>query len=65
MNPTTDLPKLAAPAMRALQSINVVMLRDLMHFTRTEIADLHGMGPDALAKLDMALAEAGLEYKRG
>lgn len=58
----TPLPKLAAPAQRALNSIKVNCLEDLSRHTAREIEDLHGMGTNALKKISDALAEAGLQF---
>jgi hypothetical protein len=58
----SDLPKLASPAQRALASIRVSTLKQLSRHTREDIAALHGMGPNALMKLDAALADAGLSF---
>lgn len=59
----TPLPKLAAPALRALDSVDVTCLEELAEFTYQQIADLHGMGPNALGKLKEALKAAKLEFK--
>jgi hypothetical protein len=63
-SPVTELPKLAAPAKRALVSVGVNHLEDLARFTRDEILALHGMGPNAMKTLDNAVMEATIEYKR-
>jgi len=60
----TTLPKLAAPAQRALASIGVTDLRQLSKFAEAEIAQLHGMGPNALSKLREALKAEGLSFKQ-
>lgn len=54
-----DLPKLAAPARRALASAGIFTLDDLQRISPQALADLHGMGPNALAVLDQACASAG------
>ncbi len=59
----TALPKLAAPAQRALASIRVSDLKQLSKLTETELAQLHGMGPNALSKLREALKAHGLSFK--
>jgi hypothetical protein len=59
----TTLPKLAAPAQRALASIGVSDLKQLSKFTEVEVAQLHGMGPNALSKLREALKAQGLSFK--
>jgi len=58
----SDLPNLAAPAQRALASAGIQSLKQLTKFTETEIKQLHGMGPNALAKLRQALADKGLSF---
>ncbi|MEU8803276.1 hypothetical protein [Spirillospora sp. NPDC048819] len=44
-DPATDLPKLAAPARRALASAGYGSLAQIAQATEDEIAVLHGMGP--------------------
>ena len=56
----TALPKISAPATRALAAAGIETLEDVATADRTELARLLGMGPKALAQLDAALAEAGL-----
>lgn len=57
-NPSqSDLPKLAAPAQRALASAGITRLSDLRQFTEAEIANLHGIGPNALKALKEAMAK--------
>ncbi|MBI1257710.1 MAG: DNA-binding protein [Chloroflexi bacterium] len=58
-----DLPKLSAPAHRALASVHVATLKDLSQHTQAEIAKLHGMGPSGIKALKAALAEKGLAFK--
>ncbi|HLO57064.1 MAG TPA: hypothetical protein VK169_22400 [Saprospiraceae bacterium] len=53
----------SAPARRALESIDVSDLESLCKFTRKEIANLHGMGPSGLKKIDQLLAAANLKFK--
>jgi len=59
----SDLPKLAAPAQRALSGAGIKNLRQAAKFSEAEIGELHGMGPNALGKLRQALAEQGLSFK--
>jgi HEAT repeat protein len=65
-NPThqnvSDLPKLAAPAQRALSSARITTLEQLTELTEAELLQLHGMGMNALGKLREALAERGLSF---
>ncbi len=42
---------LAAPARRALINENIKTFTDLKKYTKTDIADLHGIGPNALVIL--------------
>lgn len=58
----SDLPKLSAPAMRALASLGVTTLEDLTSLSEDEVAALHGMGPNALNNIRQALHEAGLSF---
>ncbi len=62
-NHTDDLPKIAAPAQRALQSAGITSLKQLTKITETELSQLHGMGPNALGKLREALKKNGLLFK--
>jgi uncharacterized protein YdhG (YjbR/CyaY superfamily) len=61
----TELPKLAAPAQRALASAGITDLKQLSKFAEAEVAQLHGMGPNALDKLREALKANGLSFKQG
>jgi 3-deoxy-D-arabino-heptulosonate 7-phosphate (DAHP) synthase len=54
------LPKIGAPATRALNGAGYESLRQLAGVPRTELAKLHGMGPKALRILQEALDEHGL-----
>ena len=59
-----DLPKLAAPAQRALASAGIQKLDDIATFTEDEIMRRHGMGPNAMRKIREALAAKGLSFAR-
>ncbi|HEX9064110.1 MAG TPA: helix-hairpin-helix domain-containing protein [Streptosporangiaceae bacterium] len=54
------LPRIGAPATRALAGAGYTSLAQLAGVSRAELARLHGMGPKALGILDAALAEHGL-----
>jgi hypothetical protein len=54
------LPKIGAPATRALHNAGYPSLRSLAGVPRSELARLHGMGPKALGILQAALARHGL-----
>jgi predicted flap endonuclease-1-like 5' DNA nuclease len=56
-----ELPKIGAPATRALHNAGLTTLRQVADVPRKELAALHGMGPKALRILDEALAEHGLK----
>lgn len=60
----TDLPKLAAPAERALASVGNNKLEDLAKFTEDEIMDLHGMGPNAMRQICQALAAKQISFAK-
>jgi hypothetical protein len=54
------LPRIGAPATRALTTAGYSSLGQLAGVPRAELAALHGMGPKALRILEEALAEHGL-----
>ena len=58
----SNLPKLAAPAQRALAAVNIQRLEQLTQFTETDIKQLHGIGPNALDQLRRALAASDLAF---
>jgi predicted flap endonuclease-1-like 5' DNA nuclease len=55
-----SLPRIAAPAARALRAEGYTTLAQLAGVSRAELAKLHGMGPKALRIIDEALARHGL-----
>ena len=61
---TDDFAGLAAPAKRALAGAGIRSLADLARRTETEVAALHGMGPNALRLLREKLAARGLGFAR-
>lgn len=61
----SNLPKLAAPARRALAGAGYTRLEDLTKATESEIMQLHGMGPNAMRALRTALEERGLSFREG
>jgi ERCC4-type nuclease len=61
----TDLPKLAAPARRALLAAGYTSLEDLTEVSEAEVTKLHGMGPNAMRALRDALRERGLSFRGG
>lgn len=60
---TNNLPKLASPARRALQSAGITNLNQLTQVTEEELLQLHGMGPNALNTLREALKANGLSFR--
>lgn len=57
------LPKLAAPAKRALVAKEVESLHELCPYTRREVASWHGIGPNALFVLEAELLKHNLAFK--
>ncbi|MBB5113593.1 3-deoxy-D-arabino-heptulosonate 7-phosphate (DAHP) synthase [Micromonospora echinospora] len=55
-----SLPKIGAPATRALTAAGYTTLRQLAGVPRAELARLHGMGPKALDVIEAALDEHDL-----
>lgn len=53
---------LAAPARRALAAAGITTLTDVTKFTEADLAQLHGIGKNALAKVKKALADHGLSF---
>ncbi|MEV5823213.1 helix-hairpin-helix domain-containing protein [Micromonospora harpali] len=54
------LPRIGAPATRALNNAGYKTLRDLAGVPRAELARLHGMGPKALGIIQRSLEEHDL-----
>jgi len=53
MEKNTELPiKLASPARRAIKNAGITSLKQLSTFSEQEIADLHGIGKNALQSID-------------
>ena len=61
-NVRTPLPKLSAPAARAIAAIGVRNLEELARRSRAEVGALHGVGARTVARLREALAAVGLEF---
>ena len=58
-----DLPgKLSQPALRALHTAGCQRLEQVAALSEPEVSQLHGIGPNAIAQLRRALAEAGLSF---
>jgi hypothetical protein len=54
-----ELPKVGAPATRALESIGITHLDQVVDRSKAELLALHGFGPRALRILEEALAARG------
>jgi hypothetical protein len=59
----SDLPKLAAPAVRALHSAGITRLDQLTLVSEEELLQLHGMGQNALSTLREELKAKGLSFR--
>ena len=55
-----ELPRIGAPARRALHGAGIRTLGQLAGVPRRQLAELHGLGPKALTIIEQALAEHGL-----
>ena len=60
----SDLPKLAAPARRALEGAGITRLEQLSRMSETELGRLHGIGPNAVKALRMAMEAKGLAFRQ-
>lgn len=58
-----DLPKLAAPALRALTGAGLGSLAQVAKWREADVAALHGMGPNAMATLKAAMKAKGLGFR--
>lgn len=58
----SDLPKLAAPAQRALAQAGISHLEQLTKMREAELKQLHGIGPNAIKQLRNALAAKGMSF---
>jgi hypothetical protein len=59
----SDIPKIGAPAQRALAAAGVKQLKDLTKYSEQEVSLWHGIGPNTLGKLRQAMAEKGFSFK--
>jgi hypothetical protein len=59
----TDLPKIGAPAQRALQNAGITKLEQLTKVSEAELLQLHGMGQKALGFLRQSLMQQGLSFR--
>jgi uncharacterized protein YdhG (YjbR/CyaY superfamily) len=56
---------LSAPARRALAAQNIRRVTDLKRWSEADLRALHGMGPHALSRIDAAMKDAKVTFKRG
>jgi DNA repair protein RadC len=62
----SDLPiELSRPAQRALYEAGYLRLEQLTKVSETELKKLHGIGPNAIKKLRLALDAKGLSFADG
>lgn len=59
----SDLPKIGAPAGRALAEAGITRLEQLTQISERQLLELHGFGPKALKILRQALEEQGLCFR--
>jgi hypothetical protein len=59
----TNLPKIGAPATRALEHIGITTLEQLTRVTEAELLQLHGIGPKAFRIIQETLKANGLAFK--
>jgi DNA-directed RNA polymerase alpha subunit len=57
------LPKISAPASRALEAAGIRQLEDCCQKTEQELFELHGLGQKGLGVLKNALETAGLSLR--
>lgn len=57
-----NFPKLAKPALRALNGAGYTQLEQLTTVTEADISKLHGIGKNALNSLRDALQQKGLSF---
>jgi hypothetical protein len=63
MGQPDELPRIGAPATRALTSVGITRLSQLTDHRAEELLKLHGMGPRAIKILRQALADQGLSFR--
>jgi hypothetical protein len=63
MTPSDELPRIGAPATRALEAAGITRLSQLPDHRAADLLKLHGMGPRAIAILRQALADQELAFR--
>ncbi len=62
--PNPEFPKVAGPALRALENSGIKTLKGLARYSEKEVLDLHGMGPSTIPKFKELLKSRGLSFKK-
>lgn len=62
--PSDELPKIGAPATRALNRIGATNLTEVAKHDESELLRLHGFGPKALMILKRELTSRGMSLKK-
>jgi sulfite reductase beta subunit-like hemoprotein len=57
------IPKISAPASRALAGAGLYTLNDIANLTQKQFMQLHGMGKHGLRIVTDAFEKAGLKFK--
>jgi len=60
---TDELPRIGAPATRALKAAGVTRLSEVAAWSEAELLALHGVGPRAVRLLSEALVDRGLALR--
>ena len=63
VEPTNELPKIGKPATRALATVGITRLAQVVRLSRSELEALHGLGPKAIVILEQALGARGLSFR--
>ena len=58
------LPKISAPARRALEQEGIDSLKQLSKYTETQLSELHGIGKSAIKILQLELSANKLSFKK-
>lgn len=56
---------LAKPALRALANADITSLEQIANYSIKALLELHGIGPNAIKKLQNAMEEKGLSFSEG
>ena len=63
MNKMSELPRIGAPATRALNNAGILSLDDVTQWSEVDLLALHGVGPKAIRILREHLDDLGLAFK--